>query len=132
MWLEVRHGLICVIPASSKGRLTSGQKAGIQSIITLMRGNYYSVYILSSHKNGTLYIGITNNLVRRVWEHKNQLVEGFTNKYEIHHLVYYELHENPESAITREKQIKKWRRLWKLNLIEEKNPTWKDLYKDIL
>jgi len=97
-----------------------------------MRGNYYSVYILSSHKNGTLYIGITNNLVRRVWEHKKQLVEGLTNKYEIHHLVYYDHHENPESAITREKQIKKWRRLWKLNLIEEKNPTWKDLYKDIL
>ena len=97
-----------------------------------MRSNYYYVYILSSHKNGTLYIGVTNNLVRRVWEHKNELVEGFTHRYEIHHLVYYELHESIESAITREKQIKKWRRIWKLNLIEEKNPEWKDLYRNIL
>lgn len=94
--------------------------------------NSYWVYILSSHRNGTLYIGVTNNLIRRVWEHKHKLVEGFTNKYEVHHLVYYELHENAEAAITREKQIKKWKRLWKLNIIEEKNPTWKDLYNDIL
>jgi len=97
-----------------------------------MRSNYYYVYILSSHKNGTLYTGVTNNLVRRVWEHKNELVEGFTHRYEVHHLVYYELHEDIESAITREKQIKKWRRIWKLNLIEEKNPEWKDLYRSIL
>jgi putative endonuclease len=92
----------------------------------------YYVYILSSQRNGTLYIGITDNLVRRVWEHKHKLVEGFTNKYEVHHLVYYELHENPESAIIREKQIKKWRRLWKIRIIEEKNPEWMDLYTDIL
>ncbi|MCX6732612.1 MAG: GIY-YIG nuclease family protein [Candidatus Roizmanbacteria bacterium] len=97
-----------------------------------MNSNTYYVYILSSHRNGTLYIGVTSNLVRRIWEHKNKLVEGFTNKYVVHHLVYYEPHENPESAITREKQIKKWKRLWKLNLIEEKNPTWRDLYSDIL
>jgi len=97
-----------------------------------MKSNSYWVYILSSHRNGTLYVGITNDLIKRVWEHKNKCVEGFTNKYEIHHLVYYEFHENPESAITREKQIKKWRRLWKLKLIEEKNPMWKDLYNDIL
>ena len=97
-----------------------------------MSKQYYYVYILSSQKNGTLYIGITNNLVRRIWEHKHQLVEGFTNKYEVHHLTYYEVHESPESAITREKQIKKWNRLWILKLIEEKNPEWKDLYKDIL
>ena len=92
----------------------------------------YCVYILSSQKNGTLYIGITDNLARRVWEHKNRKVDGFTKKYEIHHLVYFEVHNNPESAIRREKQIKKWERLWKLRLIEEQNPKWKDLYQHIL
>jgi len=88
----------------------------------------FYVYILSSQKNGTLYVGVTNNLMKRIWEHKNKLVDGFTKKYEIHHLVYYEIHDNPESAIQREKQIKKWNRLWKIRLIEEKNPEWKDLY----
>lgn len=97
-----------------------------------MKHNYYYVYILSSQRNGTLYIGVTNNLVKRVWEHKNRKVDGFTKKYEVHHLVYYEIHESPESAITREKQLKKWNRLWKLRIIEEKNPEWKDLYQDIL
>ena len=97
-----------------------------------MKNLIYFVYILSSHRNGTLYIGITNNLVRRVWEHKHKMVEGFTNRYEVHHLVYYESHENVESAIRREKQIKKWSRLWKLKLIEEKNPDWKDLYMDLI
>ena len=92
----------------------------------------YCVYILCSQRNGTLYVGITNNLAKRVWEHKNKKVDGFTKKYEVSHLVYYEVHENPESAITREKQIKKWNRLWKLRIIEENNPEWKDLYKDIL
>jgi putative endonuclease len=97
-----------------------------------MNKKSYYVYILASHRNGTLYIGVTDNLVRRVWEHKNKLVPGFTHRYEIHHLVYYELHQNPESAITREKQLKRWSRLWKLRIIEEMNPEWKDLYKDIL
>ena len=97
-----------------------------------MNKNSYCVYILSSQRNGTLYVGITNNLVRRIWEHKNQKTDGFTKKYEVHHLVYYEIHENPESAITREKQLKKWNRLWKIRLIEEKNPEWKDLYQEIL
>ncbi len=92
----------------------------------------YCVYILSSQRNGTLYVGVTDNLVRRIWEHKNQMIDGFTKKYEVHHLVYYEIHSNPESAITREKQIKKWNRAWKIKLIEEKNPEWKDLYKNIL
>ena len=92
----------------------------------------YCVYILSSQKNGTLYIGVTSNLVKRVWEHKNKKVDGFTKKYEIHHLVYFEQHNNPESAIKREKQIKKWNRLWKIRLIEKKNPQWEDLYQDIL
>ncbi|MEK7079024.1 MAG: GIY-YIG nuclease family protein [Patescibacteria group bacterium] len=97
-----------------------------------MSNKSYWVYILSSQRNGTLYVGVTNSLAKRVWEHKNKKVDGFTKKYEIHHLVYYELHENPESAITREKQIKKWNRKWKLRLIEEKNPQRKDLYNDIL
>jgi len=97
-----------------------------------MGGKTYCVYILSSQRNGTLYVGITDNLSRRVWEHKNKLVDGFTKKYEVHHLVYYEIHDNPESAITREKQIKKWNRLWKLKLIESTNPDWNDLYKMII
>ncbi len=92
----------------------------------------YCVYILYSQKNGTLYVGVTDNLSRRIWEHKHKEIDGFTKKYEIHHLVYFELHNNPGSAITREKQIKKWNRLWKLKLIERKNPEWKDLYQDIL
>jgi len=97
-----------------------------------MNNKSYCVYILSSQRNGTLYVGITNNLVKRVWEHKNKKIEGFTKKYEVHHLVYYEIHENPESAIKREKQLKKWNRLWKIRIIEEKNPEWKDLYEQIL
>jgi len=93
---------------------------------------YFSVYIMASKKNGTLYTGITSNLVRRIYEHRNDLIEGFTNEYKVHKLVYYEVHEDPKSAITREKQIKKWNRQWKINLIEEKNPQWNDLYKDIV
>jgi len=90
------------------------------------------VYILASRRNGTLYIGVTNSLVRRVFEHKHNLVEGFTKKYNVHKLVYYEIHDGIEEAITREKQIKKWNRKWKLKLIEEKNSQWKDLYDEIL
>ncbi len=92
--------------------------------------NYY-VYILCSKRNGTLYIGVTSNIIKRVYEHKNGLVEGFTKKYGVHKLVWYEIHESIESAITREKQIKKWRRDWKLQLIEKNNPYWIDLYKTI-
>ena len=87
---------------------------------------------MASQKNGTLYIGVTNDLIKRVWEHKNNLVKGFTNKYAIHTLVYFEAVENVQSAIKREKQLKKWNRLWKLKLIETENPEWKDLYDDIL
>jgi putative endonuclease len=93
-------------------------------------GQYY-IYILASKRNGTLYIGVTNNLVRRVREHQNNLVEGFTKKYGVHQLVWYEIADTPEAAITREKQLKKWRRAWKLKLIEEKNPNWRDLYDEI-
>lgn len=82
----------------------------------------YFVYIVASQKNGTIYIGVTNNLPRRIWEHKNKVIEGFTEKYNVDKLVYYEQTENIESALNREKQLKKWNRAWKLRLIEEKNP----------
>ena len=96
----------------------------------MVKKTYY-VYILSSKRNGTLYIGVTDNLIRRIWEHKNNAINGFTKTYGIHYLVYYEVHSNPESAIIREKQIKKWNRQWKLRLIEEANAEWKDLYNNL-
>ena len=86
-----------------------------------------AVYILASKRNGTLYTGVTSDLARRVWEHKSDLVEGFTQKYGVHMLVHYEWHDDMHSAITREKQIKKWNRTWKLRLIERENPEWRDL-----
>ncbi len=91
-----------------------------------------AVYILASQKNGTLYIGVTCNLVQRIWQHKNDLVEGFTKRYGIHMLVYYELHSDINSAITREKQLKKWNREWKLGLIAQNNPQWQDLWPTII
>ncbi|MDD5011686.1 MAG: GIY-YIG nuclease family protein [Phycisphaerae bacterium] len=91
----------------------------------------YFVYILASKRNGTLYIGITNDLLKRVYEHKNNLIEGFTKKYNVHNLVYYEIHNDASVAITREKQLKKWNRPWKIELIENKNPDWKDLYNNL-
>jgi putative endonuclease len=91
-----------------------------------------AVYILASQRNGTLYIGVTSNLVQRIWQHKNDLVEGFTEKYGVHGLVYFELLDDMLSAITREKQLKKWNRSWKLALIEKQNPTWQDLWPTIL
>ncbi len=95
-----------------------------------MKKQFY-VYILCSKRNGTLYTGITSDLAKRIFEHKSDLVEGFTKKYNVHHLVWYEAHESAESAITREKQIKKWKRVWKLKLIEQDNPEWIDFYESI-
>ena len=92
----------------------------------------YCIYILASRRNGTLYIGVTSNLIKRIWEHKNDVVDGFTKKYGIHLLVYYELTPDVNSAIKREKQLKKWRRKWKLELIEKMNPDWDDLYQSLL
>ncbi|UCE83098.1 MAG: GIY-YIG nuclease family protein [Deltaproteobacteria bacterium] len=92
----------------------------------------FYVYILASKRNGTLYTGVTSNLIQRVWQHKNDMVKGFTRKYNVKTLVYYEVHESAETAITREKKIKRWRRAWKLELIEDSNPEWKDLYEEIL
>ena len=91
-----------------------------------------AVYILASQRNGTLYIGVTSHLVQRIWQHKNDLVEGFTEKYGVHGLVHFELQDDMLSAITREKQLKKWNRAWKLALIEKQNPTWQDLWPTIL
>jgi putative endonuclease len=90
------------------------------------------VYILASKKNGTLYVGVTSDLCKRIYEHKEGLTEGFTKKYNVKTLVYYESIECIQSAIQREKQIKKWERAWKLKLIENKNPNWEDLYNAIL
>jgi putative endonuclease len=95
-----------------------------------MNKQFY-VYIMASKPNGTLYTGMSSNLVQRIWQHKNNMVEGFTDKYNVKHLVYYEVHDSAESAITREKQIKKWRRKWKLRLIEKQNSHWEDLYSKI-
>ena len=92
----------------------------------------YFVYILASKRNGTLYIGVTSDLIRRVYEHRNKLFPGFTAKYNVGMLVYFEEFSDIESAIYREKQLKKWNRKWKLDLIEEWNPGWKDLYKGLL
>ena len=93
---------------------------------------HFYVYILASKRNGALYTGVTSDLVKRVYQHKNNLVEGFTQKYNVHCLVWYEIHESAEAAIQREKQIKKWKREWKLALIERDNPDWQDLYEGLI
>ena len=95
-----------------------------------MRSAY--VYILASRRNGTLYVGVTSDLVKRIWEHKNDIVEGFTKRYRVHDLVWYEEHDSIEDAIQREKNIKDWKRAWKINAIERFNPTWRDLYEDVI
>jgi putative endonuclease len=94
--------------------------------------NRYYLYILASKRNGTLYIGVTSNLIKRIYEHKNNLIEGFTKKYNIHNLVYYEMTEDVNIALSREKQLKIWKRNWKIELIEKNNPKWKDLYFDLI
>lgn len=90
------------------------------------------VYLLASQRNGTLYIGVTSDIVKRIWEHKNDAAEGFTKRYGVHTLVWYEAHGTMESAITREKTIKGWKRKWKLELIEKENPQWIDLYDSLI
>ena len=93
---------------------------------------HFYVYILASDRNGTLYNGVTSNLIQRIWQHREKQVEGFSKKYNVQKLVWFEQHENAESAIAREKQIKKWNRDWKIRLIEETNPYWNDLYPSIV
>jgi len=92
----------------------------------------FYVYLLASRRNGTLYIGMTDDLAQRVWMHRTGVLPGFTKRYGVRMLVWYEQHETRESAFTRERQLKKWNRAWKLRLIEQMNPTWRDLYDDIL
>ena len=107
-------------------------EAGIQRKNEKTVDKQPAVYILASKRNGTLYIGVTSDLVKRIWEHRNNVIEGFTKRYGIHHLVWYELHESMESAIQREKKLKEWKRVWKLELIEKTNPDWQDLYHTIV
>ena len=87
--------------------------------------------MMTSERNGTLYIGVTSDLIARTWQHKNNAVDGFTKKYDVHKLVWYEPHQNMESAILKEKALKKWNRIWKLRLIEQMNPDWQDLYHQL-
>ena len=89
------------------------------------------IYILTNANNSTLYVGVTNNLTRRIYEHKEELVKGFSSKYKLHKLVYYEKHQTITQAITREKQLKSWHRGWKIELIQNKNPAWKDLWEEL-
>ena len=93
--------------------------------------NYY-IYLLANKKNGTLYTGSTSDLVKRIWEHKNKVIKGFTEKYDVTQLVYYEVCNDVNEAIKRENQIKRWRRQWKMQLIEKTNPDWRDLYDEVL
>lgn len=96
-----------------------------------MAQKQYYVYLLASKKYGTLYIGVTSQLSQRIYQHKECMVDGFTKKYNVHQLVYYEIHEDINAAILREKQMKKWNRQWKINLIEQNNPQWVDLAYDL-
>ena len=97
-----------------------------------MKSKNYYVYIIASRRNGTIYIGVTSDLVERIWEHKEKLVEGFSKRYNIDKLVYYEQHTDVKEAIIREKRLKKWNRQWKLELIEKDNPNWVDLYNQLI
>ena len=97
-----------------------------------MTNNQYYIYIMASKRDGMLYTGVTSNLIKRVYEHKNDLVEGFTYKYHIHTLVHFDVAEDITVAIEREKQLKKWNRAWKIALIEKRNPDWPDLYPDLV
>jgi len=91
----------------------------------------FYVYLLASRKQGTLYLGVTKDIVRRTYQHKEKLLPGFTSRYDIRRLVWFEIYDDPTNAIAREKEIKKWRRAWKIDLIEKENPDWKDLYSEI-
>ena len=95
-----------------------------------MKEHFY-IYMLASEERGTIYIGVTSDLIKRIGEHKSKTIKGFTKRYDVTQLVYYEVHDSSESALMREKQIKEWKRQWKINLIEEENPHWHDLYDRI-
>ena len=93
-----------------------------------MKDHLYFVYIVASARNGTLYVGVTNDVLRRTWEHKSEMIDGFTKKYGVHRLVWYEMHSDINEAIVREKRLKRWNRAWKIRLIEENNSGWNDLH----
>jgi putative endonuclease len=117
-------------PPSTPNRMSFPQVVSGNPGFHTMDKQFY-VYILASERNGTLYTGVTADLVGRTWQHREGGLEGFTKKYSVKRLVYYEVYGDAENAITREKRIKKWRREWKIELIEKVNPGWKDLYKEI-
>jgi putative endonuclease len=122
-WENPPMDVTCPLPSFPRKR---------ESRKVLMSERQPAVYILASKRNGTLYIGVTGDLRQRIWEHKNDLVEGFTEMYRVHTLVYFELHDQMTAAIRREKQLKKWNRAWKLQLIEQHNPEWTDLWQEIV
>ncbi len=92
----------------------------------------YYVYILTNKKRGVFYVGVTRDLIKRIWQHKNRMGQGFTSKYNLHNLVYFELYQEVTDAIQREKRLKRWKRSWKIKLIEKANPRWQDLYSSLL
>jgi putative endonuclease len=111
--------------------LSKNDRRAVNGDEAMYHDRRYYVYILASKRNGTLYTGVTDDLARRVYEHKNDLIEGFTKRYGVHILVWFEAHEDINAAIRREKLIKRWRRAWKLELIEKDNREWRDLYEKI-
>ena len=121
---------MCGDPGSSLVFCSSFQRKLESSFSAVMKQP--CVYIMTSGWDGTLYTGVTSDLIKRVWEHKNDAVDGFTKKYRVHDLVWYEIHESMESAILREKVVKAWKRAWKTELIEKTNKLWQDLYPDLI
>jgi putative endonuclease len=121
-----------LINIASRGERHPGLDPGTRKYKNEAMREQPAVYILAGKRNGTLYVGVTSDLVKRIWEHKNDVVEGFTKRYQVHTLVWYEMHESMESAISQEKRLKRWKRAWKLELIEAANPGWQDLYDSIV
>ena len=131
--MPTQAGMYCMnhwIPVFA-GMTRGGFRHSPESGNKIMNEKQPCVYLLASKKNGTLYTGVTSNLARRIYKHKHGIIEGFTDRYDVRRLVYYERHGTMESAINREKQIKGWQRRWKIDLIEAGNPGWRDLYKDL-
>jgi putative endonuclease len=125
---KVRHP---VLDTGSINLMLTNRKNRKRKMNQQQQKTYY-IYILASKKNGTLYIGLTNDLVKRVCEHKERVVKGFTEKYHVNQLVYYEIHSSSYEAVSRERQMKKWNREWKIKLVEKTNPDWNDLYLSII
>ena len=118
--------------ASQREATRFGVHLPATAFVAVAMEKHFAVYVMASRRRGTLYIGVTSNLLKRVWEHREGVIDGFTRQYGVKKLVWFEMHDNAESAITREKQLKEWRRSGKLDLIEERNPWWRDLFLDIV